>query len=327
MEKPAAEYRLDVRDRRLLRELDMDARLPYSELARRIGTSKQGAEYKLKALLREGVVRGFYPVVNVPRLGYLYCRLLVTLQDVSARQTEAIVEDLKKNPDVFWLFTMDGGFDLLVVFWAKSVSDFQRMTAAFLERHGRHVKRKVETVTTDVVHLPHRYLMEEGPQEPVSISETEERTRIDGLDRKILGVLASDARIPIVQLASAVGSTPKTVAYRIRRMEAEKLILCYRPIIDHGRLGLTYYKLFANLNSYSQESTSAIKAWIRRNPLVIYTVEGSGLPADLDIELMVKSNEELFDFVRQLRYKFPRVIGDYSTVVFKENRKVRYLPF
>ncbi|MFH1107537.1 MAG: AsnC family transcriptional regulator, partial [Candidatus Micrarchaeota archaeon] len=204
--------KLDVRDRRLLRELDMDARASYAELGRRIGISKQGAEYKLKNLVRQGVIRGFYPVVNVPRLGYLYCRLLVTLQDVSARQTEAIVEDLKKNPDVFWLFTMDGGFDLLVVFWARSVSDFQRMVAAFLEKHGRHVKRKVETVATDVCHLPHRYLLEEGPAAEVSIKETGERVEIDALDRRILDVLASDARIPLVQQAAAVDASPKTVS-------------------------------------------------------------------------------------------------------------------
>ncbi|MBU1197821.1 Lrp/AsnC family transcriptional regulator [Candidatus Micrarchaeota archaeon] len=326
-EKAIQTVRPDLRDKKLLREIDFHARLPYSELARRIGTSKQGAEYKFKNLLKQGVIRGSYPVVNVPKLGYLYCRLLVTLQGVSEIQIERIVEDLKKDPNVFWLFTMEGRYDLLVVFWAKNVSDFKRMVTSFLEKHGKHVKRKVETVTTDVCHLSHRYLLEEGDKQEVSIRETDERIKIDELDKRILTVLASDARIPLIQLASAVDALPKTVAYRMKRMEKEKLILCYRPIIDHSVLGLTYYKLFVNLNSYSLVQMQTIKNWVKQNKYVTYIVEGSGLPTDLDLELIVPSNKALFEFIRQLRFKFPRIIGDYSTVVFKETRKVRYLPF
>ncbi len=56
-------------------------------------------------------------------------------------------------------------------------------------------------------------------------------------------------------------------------------------------------------------------------------VEGFGLPADLDVEIMVHSTTELIKFINTLRFSFPTIIGEYETVLFGETRKVKYLPF
>ena len=47
----------------------------------------------------------------------------------------------------------------------------------------------------------------------------------------------------------------------------------------------------------------------------------------MDIELMVKDNQELFDFIENIRIKFPTMVSEYQTVVFMEMLKVKYLPF
>ena len=60
---------------------------------------------------------------------------------------------------------------------------------------------------------------------------------------------------------------------------------------------------------------------------MLYIVEGVGLPEDLDVEVMVRSNVELFNFVKDLKLKFPNLIGDYRTFMFIDTKKVRYLPF
>jgi len=71
----------------------------------------------------------------------------------------------------------------------------------------------------------------------------------------------------------------------------------------------------------------AKSGYIRAHSLVLYLVEGIGLPAELDIELVVRSNQELFDFIQDLKNKFPKIIADYTTIVFMNTLKVKYLPF
>ncbi len=318
--------KLDMKDEKLLFELDFNARAPYSELAKKVGLSKQGTEYKVRNLLKKGVVKGFYPVINVPKLGYFYCRLPLTLQNVNRDKRQEIIKYLIDHPKVFWLFQMQGPWDIFLVIWAKSITEFKDFIEELMGRFGPHIKRKLESIGTDVIHLKHRYLLRTQKTPEIHIKETDERVEIDELDRRILTQLCADARMPLVELAKKIGASAKVIAYRIKRMEQQELILGYRPIINHPAIGYTYYKLFINLNNISKEELGKLKEYVKLNPLVIYLVEAIGFPADLDIEIMVQSNQQLFDFIEDLRFKFPTIIGDYQTVTFIDTLKVRYLP-
>ena len=52
--------------------------------------------------------------------------------------------------------------------------------------------------------------------------------------------------------------------------------------------------------------------YIKESSAAIYVVEGIGLPGDLDVELMVESNRELFEFIENLREKFSGLIGEWE---------------
>jgi len=319
--------KLNLKDKKILFELDFNARISYSQLAKRVGLSKQGAEYKIKNLLKRGVIEGFYPVINVPKLGYIYCRLLVTLQNITKEKRVEIIEYLKNHRKVFWLFTMQGMFDLLIVIWAKSVTEFKEFVEEVETKFGENIKRKVETVTTDVIHYQHGYLLRKKKTKEIHIKDTPERIKIDDLDKKIIDLLCADARISLVDISKKVNESAKVVAYRIKKLEKKGLIEGYRPIINHNKIGFTYYKVLIDLYKISKEELIRLKSYIKNNPSVIYIVEGIGLPADLEIEMMVKSNKELFDFINDLKFRFPKLIGEYNTVIFMNTLKVKYLPF
>lgn len=318
---------LDQRDKRLIYELDFHSRDPYSKLAKKTGLSKQGAEYKLNNLIKKGVIKGFYPVINVPKLGFIYCRLLLTLQNTTEKDKENIISHLKKDKRVFWLFGMQGSFDLLVVTWARNVTDFKKFVEQFETKYGSFIKRKVESIATNVIHYRYRFLLGINKLEEINIKETDERAKIDKKDQKILDVLTKNPRMSLVNMSSQLRESPKVLAYRIKKLEKENLIEAYRPIIDYNALGYTYYKVFINLNKVSRAQLKELKNYITLNPLVIYLVEGIGLPADIDIEMVVKSNQELFNFIMDLKKKFPKLIAEYNTVVFMDTLKVRYIPF
>ncbi|MBI5391315.1 Lrp/AsnC family transcriptional regulator [Candidatus Woesearchaeota archaeon] len=317
---------LDLKDKKLLFALDFNARLPYSSLAKKIGMSKQGIEYKLKALQAKGVITGFYPVIDPHKLGYLYCRLALTLQNATQDKRLEISTFLQKDSRVFWLFEMQGIYDIFMGLWLPSLTAFKQFIDELLASYGDLIKAKIESVGVDVIHYQHRYLLGLKQTEEIHLQETAPHMKIDSIDQQILKQLCTNARFPVITIARSVKQSASVVAYRIRRMEAAKLILGYRPIINHNRIGYTYYKLFVKLNNFSPEALRSIKSYLRSSPLVIYLVEALGWQADLDIELMTSSNQQLFDFINDLRFKFPAIVGDYQTVVFTKTLKVRYLP-
>ena len=63
-------------------------------------------------------------------------------------------------------------------------------------------------------------------------------TDVEGTDRKILELLASDGRMSFTDLGKATGLSTSAVHQRVKRLESRGLIKGYVATIDHDLIGL-----------------------------------------------------------------------------------------
>lgn len=63
---------------------------------------------------------------------------------------------------------------------------------------------------------------------------------IDNIDVEILGILQKDCRIKLGEIARKLGIPKSTVYYRIKRLEAQKIIRGYHARVDAAKLGKDY---------------------------------------------------------------------------------------
>jgi len=61
---------------------------------------------------------------------------------------------------------------------------------------------------------------------------------LDDTDRTILRMLKEDARVSLAQISREVGLSSPSIKDRIDKLEAEGVILGYRPVLEYGKLGL-----------------------------------------------------------------------------------------
>ncbi len=310
--------KLNLKDKQLLAELDFGARQSLASLAKKLGMSKRGVEYKIKRLEKEKVILGYYPVINMPRLGYLYCRCTFSLRNASPKKEAEIFSYLTNLPQSFWVFRLQGVADVGVAMWVNSVQEFKDVTNELVGKFGEFILNKNESITCDVIHYSHRYLLGTQETNEIHIAETTERITIDDLDKSILRVLSKNARVPTMTIAEQVGASPRVVSYRIKAMEKNGVIEAYRVRVDHKRLGFVWYKLWVD----STHKHDSLVSFVKQNPATVYVVEGSGMLADLDVEIVVKDALDIYKFVNDLRAAFPGEIGAYSSVILEEVRKV-----
>ena len=103
---------LDDTDRAILRELQRNARTPFSEIARRIDMSSATVHDRVKRLEEEGVIRGYHADVEPTAVG-LDVEAVVGFRIVQGRSEETLsrLEDLEEVQEI--LLTT-GEWDALV---------------------------------------------------------------------------------------------------------------------------------------------------------------------------------------------------------------------
>jgi Lrp/AsnC family leucine-responsive transcriptional regulator len=75
--------------------------------------------------------------------------------------------------------------------------------------------------------------MKNGTQRPNSV----DLLQFDVIDRKIIGELLADGRIPLAELGRRVNLSPPAVSERVHRLEQAGVITGYRAVIDARALG------------------------------------------------------------------------------------------
>jgi Lrp/AsnC family leucine-responsive transcriptional regulator len=89
---------LDETDRRLLIELQEDARLSLAELGRRVGLSSPAVAERVRRLTEDGVIRGFRADVDPRALGYTLS-VIVRIRP-APRQLHKVADLARATPEV-----------------------------------------------------------------------------------------------------------------------------------------------------------------------------------------------------------------------------------
>ena len=117
--------------------------------------------------------------------------------------------------------------------------------------------------------------------------------RLDVKDKRILGLLARNARLPISAIAKRVALSRDTVSYRIRNMEKNGLIQGYKTTIDIKKFGYDAYHIFLQLTPFAKEEEEKLIATFVNYASARAVLKFSGR---FDYELaVVAANIEEFD--------------------------------
>ncbi|MFH1650021.1 MAG: Lrp/AsnC family transcriptional regulator [Candidatus Woesearchaeota archaeon] len=315
---------LDLLDRKLLGELDGNSRTPLSVLARRLGTSKGTVLYRINRLKQEGVILGFYPVLDMGRIGYLLFRVFFRLKGINRQSESELIAYLKEKPEMMWVISVDGKYDLGLACITMTVHEMDDIWGAFMKRFGNYVEDVRFAIQTKVEQYDRVYLYDGAKNENsaafYSCSGTE---TVSELDSAILRTLSRDARIPTTEVARNVGADVKTVMARIKKLEQKNIITGYKTNFDLGVLGYAYFKIELKLHNTNPTALLALRQYVKEHPNIIYNDYALG-GEDVELEVQVKSVEDLRDLVNDIRDKFSAIIQDTSTMHFYKEHKLSF---
>ena len=132
---------LDPINRRLLHELQADARVTMAELGRRINLSAPAVAERVQRLERAGVIRGYHAAVDPKAVGYPIAAV-VRVRPAS-RQLHKIPEVARELPEVVECYRITGEDCFFVKLHLRAMEDLEAILDRFVQ-YGQ--------TTTSIVH-------------------------------------------------------------------------------------------------------------------------------------------------------------------------------
>jgi len=317
--------KLDLTDKKLLFELDMNARISNSKLAKKLNISKQSVQYRINKLQRDEVIKGFYTVIDLSKMNCMYVRFFIRFKDVTPKIEKEIINYFLQNSDYRWIVSIDGIWDLATALILKDFISISNVTNRFLSKYGEYVDNYELNVATQIDHMQNRFLLEEKHPKEIIIGGKLEDNQLDALDRNILSILSQDARKKLTLIASELNISYKVISYRINSMIKKGIIKCFRVDLNYNKLGYIHYKVFINLKKFNSEKILALKSFIKLNPNTIY-ITYSVASTELEFEVVFDKYAKLHDFLQDLRSKFTDTIKSYYYIILYKFYEINYFP-
>ncbi|MHA2396182.1 MAG: Lrp/AsnC family transcriptional regulator [Candidatus Thorarchaeota archaeon] len=137
--------RLDELDLAILKQLQIDCRIPLQEIAEKVGSPTSTVHYRVKRLEREGVIDGYYANINPEKLGLEYLTVIQVRAVYGPGYHERIGKKLAKIPGVWAVYFTLGETDFFVLTRSENKSEYMKILDVLMATKG------IERTSTQVV--------------------------------------------------------------------------------------------------------------------------------------------------------------------------------
>ena len=151
--------------------------------------------------------------------------------------------------------------------------------------------------------------------------------KLDEIDRKILEILQTNAKITNAQLSKDIGLSPAPTLERVKKLENSGIIKSYHPQLDTDRIGLGVHTFVqVTLKGHNKKNIDLFLGEINQIPEIIecYQVTGN---ADYFLKVVVK---DIPSFESLISNKLSQIeeIGQMQTMMILSKAKdSKVIPF
>src|SRR3989338_866628 len=161
----AQEHQLDVKDRNILAELDINARQSNNQIGAKVRLSKEVVNYRINRLKENSVIIRFHTVINYFKLVIIKFKLYLRLTKANKENITEIAEFFQKNPKAEWVALTTGRWDIIIGFLVHNVNELDDEVQTALNTFSDHIQEKAVTTTLYLAHQVRTFLNDKPSSE------------------------------------------------------------------------------------------------------------------------------------------------------------------
>ncbi|MFH1605985.1 MAG: Lrp/AsnC family transcriptional regulator [Nanoarchaeota archaeon] len=321
------EEKLDLKDKKILYELDKNSRLTLSEIGKKVRLSKETVFHRINKLIEKGFILRFQTVISTYRLGYQSYKIYFKLQNMTQETRSKIQDFFMKNKMVYWIGNCQGRWDLIIAFWTKNLQEFGKFEDEILNKFSNFIQEKEVSISRKSIQFNRNWFYsKDEPRIETDFGEELGETKLDKIDLEILKYLANNARIKIVDLAEKIGVSVTVIRYRLKQLEKNKVILGYKYALNPKLLNYETCKSFINFKNITSEKRKQLIDYCKMNQKIVNIVLTIG-SWNMEIEFEVRNFDEYYKIMNDIQEKHNDIIRNYESILFSSEPKQSFMPY
>ena len=150
--------KLDLKDRKILHQLDMDSRQSLRSIGRKVGLSKDVVANRVKKLEDLGIIDRFYTEIDLFKLGYICFRFYLSFQNTTPEIKEEIINYFKKSKYTILIGSLKGEYELIVLILVRRMDDFFSFWRKTLFKYRIYFQKQVLSAYNEYRVFKYRFL-------------------------------------------------------------------------------------------------------------------------------------------------------------------------
>ncbi|MBU1198844.1 MAG: winged helix-turn-helix transcriptional regulator [Nanoarchaeota archaeon] len=305
-----SKIKLDKTDNKILAELDKNCRIPTTQLAKIVLKSRQAVEYRIKQMVKKGIITSFNASFNPHKMGYKIHKIYLKLRNIP-QEKEKLFDYLKTSGSVYWMGECSGSWDLIFGVFTKTDYEFFELKNSILSNFQKIILEEYGDSLIDVKQYSKMYFTNQIVP-PTMFAGAVVNNELDETDYTLLGEIVNNGRIPINELAVKIKTTPAIVRGKLKKLEQKEIIIQYRIGIDLNKLGLELYKTIIMLDRYTKEDEAKMLEYMSNLPNIHYYIRNIW---QIEPELVVSNYQEYYKIIENIKKEFPYIIRRVDSVL------------
>lgn len=318
---------IDDVDRKILYYLDLNSKQSTGELSQKLDIPKSTLNYRIKKLIKEGVILNYYAHIDTFKLGYHCYRLYISYQYTTPKIENDIINYLLKNKLACFIASPGEKYNLGVVSFIRDLNEYQRFYEDLINKYGYYFSDIVLSAFIKENTYSREYLLDEYTistnRVRYSIGVSSNVIKLSDLNYNILEILSSNAQLSYVDIAHKLKSTPKRINFQVNKMIKLGIILGFRININISKIGYRVFKVDIFMNDFRQRQNMI--NYLKTNPHLWAIYFSTGY-SQLEIGLHLRDIYHLTQVMKDMKKKFPDAIRSYEYFNFDKFHKFSYFP-
>ncbi|MCR4368854.1 MAG: Lrp/AsnC family transcriptional regulator [archaeon] len=328
---------IDQIDKKILYCLCHNARLSYSVIAQNAKISRESVKARMEKMKKDRVLLNLTTIMNSPYFGLNFYTVYLNFNRLDTTKAKQLDKFIQKHPSAIWVNRCLGRWDYALLLLAKNSMDIAEIIGGIKSKF----KGLVKEIDFDEVLYEYNYtaligeffegtqigpprVTKEGSsfyrvldKESTNYPRDFGKATIDKADARILELLGENCRMSLQKMGKRLSMPIENVRYKMKRMAEKKVIATFWPAINYGMFGFQWYRIRMRTYGIDAETDAKLRRFIVNSKNIFWGTRTLG-QNDIHLDVRLRGNKELNEFLEKFNEKFPDLTIDYETIIMTE---------